>query len=238
MHQISIDASPHQLRKLKRGHKVRVKMGCGFNLLVHPDTYNIVSRAFNKNKGVELSLSPQELEHNADVLSSGGPMAGPTPEQHTTNANLLLNEEEEPEEGEVSGSGLRLHGTHVKLTGKLNKHLGTNYGYMARSGLEDAMANKESARLSKMSVDARKSLAPNMNVITGGDLPPRSRMVGGAIERSSVQQKGRLLGSVCPPACVSQPYSANWQMQFFLPPQYKKLNNGTSMNPSGSGLYA
>jgi hypothetical protein len=48
MHTIMIDASPHQIRKLKKGHRVRVKKGTGFELLVHPNTYNIVSRSFNK----------------------------------------------------------------------------------------------------------------------------------------------------------------------------------------------
>ena len=30
-----------------------------------------------------------------------------------------------------------------------------------------------------------------------------------------------------PPALVSQPYGANFQMQFMLPPQYQKYNDGT-----------
>ena len=224
MHQISIDASPHQLRKLKRGHKVRVKKGSGFNLLVHPETYNIVARAFGKNKGVELSLSQEELQHNAQSLS---------PEKHKS-TELMQNPPDEEEEEEVmEGSGLKGHGSHIKLANELNKHLGTNYGYLSRAGMDNAMGAKESARLIKLGIDARHMLSPKVDV--HGSLEPRSRMIGGALERGSVQQKGRLLSSYCPPACISQPFSANWQMQFFLPPQYQHFNDGGSM--AGSGLY-
>ena len=225
MHQISIDASPHQLRKLKRGHKVRVKQGTGFNLLVHPETYNIVTRAFGKNKGVELSLKPEELQQNKQALS---------PEKHKSN-ELMQNpvEEEDDDEEMVQGSGLRGHGSHIKLSNELNKHLGTNYGYMSRAGMDNAIASKESARLAKLGIDSRHSLSPKVDMT--GNLQPRSRMIGGAIERSSVQQKGRLLSSYCPPACISQPFSANWQMQFFLPPQYQHFNDGGAS--VGSGLY-
>jgi hypothetical protein len=229
MHQISIDASPHQIRKLMRGHKVRIKKGTGFNLLVHPDTYNIVSRAFGKDKGVELSLSMEELQQNTM----------PSPEMQTS--NTLMQTPTDNTQGDAQsqpvaqGSGLGRHGAHIKLTSELNRHLGTNYGYLSRAGLDNAMAGKESARLAKLGIDARYQLAPTVDV-NGGTQQPRSRMIGGRIERDSIQQRGRLLSSYAPPALVSQPFSANWQMQFFLPPQYQHFNDGAGM--SGSGLFA
>ena len=66
MHKISIDASPSQLRKLRKGLPVRVKKGTGFNIIVQPHTYNRVSRAFAKNKGLELALSQEELKNNEE----------------------------------------------------------------------------------------------------------------------------------------------------------------------------
>lgn len=72
MEHLTIDASPSQLRKLKKGEKVRVKKGCGFNLLVHPETYSRVSRSFGKNKGSELALTQAEIDANTVV----------SPEQH------------------------------------------------------------------------------------------------------------------------------------------------------------
>lgn len=69
---LTIDASPKQLSKLRNGHAVRIKKGTGFNLMVHPETYSIVSRAFAKSKGAEISLSPEEIEMNRQL----------SPEQH------------------------------------------------------------------------------------------------------------------------------------------------------------
>ena len=64
MHVISIDGSEHQKSRLRNGHKVRVKHGAGFNVVVNPNTYHLVSRAFNKNKGATMQLSPEEIEMN------------------------------------------------------------------------------------------------------------------------------------------------------------------------------
>jgi hypothetical protein len=72
MHLISFDASPRQLGKIRSGRAVRIKRGSGFNLVVNPTTYRLVSRAFSKNKGMELKLSPEELEANQSL----------SPEQH------------------------------------------------------------------------------------------------------------------------------------------------------------
>ena len=67
MRLISIDVSPHQLRRLKKGHKIRLRKGTGFNLIVHPTTYNLMSRAFKKGKATDVSLSKEELEENQKV---------------------------------------------------------------------------------------------------------------------------------------------------------------------------
>jgi len=72
MEHLAIDASPAQLRKLKKGDKVRIKKGTGFNLLVHPETYSRVTRSFSKGKGSEISLTQAELDANTVV----------SPEQH------------------------------------------------------------------------------------------------------------------------------------------------------------
>lgn len=61
---VSISASPKQLSKLRNGHRVRIKKGEGFNLVVSPDTYRLVARTFSKNKGVDIALSPEEIELN------------------------------------------------------------------------------------------------------------------------------------------------------------------------------
>jgi len=71
MESIGIDASPNQLRKLRKGMKVRIKSGTGFNLIVHPDTYRIMSHTFGKNKGIDIALSPDELHANQNAAMAG-----------------------------------------------------------------------------------------------------------------------------------------------------------------------
>ncbi len=66
MNNLSIDVSPKQLSRLRNGHRVRIKKGTGFNLLVKPDTYNIATRAFIKDKALEIQLSPEEIQYNKE----------------------------------------------------------------------------------------------------------------------------------------------------------------------------
>ena len=80
MHHISIDASPKQLSKLRRGLPVRVKQGEGFGLLVHPNNYHLASRAFGKNKGISIQLSPEEIQHNKNAVTPPEEQEGPIDE--------------------------------------------------------------------------------------------------------------------------------------------------------------
>jgi len=64
---VYIKASKKQLSKLRNGHKVRITPameGEGFNLIIHPDRYNVISKTFNKGKGMEIQLSPEEIMVN------------------------------------------------------------------------------------------------------------------------------------------------------------------------------
>jgi len=64
---IGIQASPLQIRKLVKGMKVRLKKGTGFCLLVHPEKYHLMSRTFGRDKGMDVSLTDQELKANANA---------------------------------------------------------------------------------------------------------------------------------------------------------------------------
>jgi len=224
MHTLQIDASPSQIRRLHKGHKVRVKKGTGFELIVHPETYNIACRSFRKNKGTELQLSPEEIAMN---------QRGMSPEDHNPPLQQGITSPEQPK---AMGSGLRDVFSHVKLADKLNEHLGTNYGYLARAGLDNALQGVKSAAMNKMGIDSRYANAPVMQVPTGM-FGPHSRMVGGRIERGSVGRNGSMLSTYTPPALVSQPFSANFQFQHFLPPQYQHFNTGGHSDVMGNGLY-
>lgn len=106
MHLISIDASPKQLSKLRNGHKVRIKKGTGFNLIVSPSTYHRVSRTFTKSKGADIALSPEEIDANKMY----------SPERHT---EIKTEMEKAGLEAPMEGSGIfRKAGRWLKKAGK------------------------------------------------------------------------------------------------------------------------
>jgi len=73
-HIVHIKASPKQLAKLRKGHKVRISAameGHGFNLLVDPSRYDTLSRTFNRGKGIEIQLTPQEIVANQHMEGNG-----------------------------------------------------------------------------------------------------------------------------------------------------------------------
>lgn len=88
---IHIDASPKQLSRLRNGHNVRIKRminGEGFNLFVQdPTKYRHITQTFAKDKGVNIQLSPEEIEQNKNL----------TPEYH---------QEVKAQNPDMSGSGI------------------------------------------------------------------------------------------------------------------------------------
>lgn len=271
MYKLEVDISEAQMKSLHKGKKVRVKKGKGFELMVHPMTYNIVSRAFDKGKGSQIQLSPEEITMNKngessmdgtgvgditlkDIYKTGKHGVNKAIDAAVYTGEAYQNYRDKKGKGvgcsvgcgapeqstRVYHRGHDLKGvqSHVQLMNDLNKQLGTNYGYLARAGMDNALANKESASLAKMGIDARYRDAPvmTMNSTQG----PPSRAVGGQLERSSVGRNGGMISSFYPPALVSQPFSANFQFQHFLPPQYQHFNMGGHYDENdvmGNGLY-
>jgi len=73
-HVIHIKASPKQLAKLRKGHRVRISPameGEGFNLIVDPSRYDTLSRTFNRGKGMQIQLTPQEIVANQEAPMEG-----------------------------------------------------------------------------------------------------------------------------------------------------------------------
>jgi len=65
--------SKQALSKLKRGLPARVMAGEGMQLVVMPHQFSAISRAFIKNKGMNVALSPPEVEANmVDEISGEG----------------------------------------------------------------------------------------------------------------------------------------------------------------------
>jgi hypothetical protein len=76
------------------------------------------------------------------------------------------------------------------------------------------------------------------SVMPAYEMGPQSRSVGGRLENGTIGLNGGMMSSYVPPALVSQPFSANFQFQHFLPPQYQHFNMGGSFDAMGNGLYA
>jgi hypothetical protein len=109
VHLIHIEGTKSQINKLKKGGKIRTKKaidGCGFNLLVDPSTFDVLSKTFTRGNNISLQLSPQEL---------------------------ITNEEAEPEMG---GSGIFGHKFDNYLEKKGVKKLAYKLGDTLKPGLK------------------------------------------------------------------------------------------------------
>lgn len=323
MKPIGIDLSSKQVSKLKKGGKVRVKKGEGFCLLVHPDKYNLMNRTFGKNKGIQISLTPEEIKanqnfsENKEVLSTPeeikanqapelegkgifgkkfdrflekhgvkdaayriGDMIKPTVKGAITaglTSGAAALGAAQPElipflpagvgglsylahdyldnPGKYQQSGLKSRGAKnlagqvvkAKANEELNRHLGTNYDYMGRAGLENLHQEMGNQGLSTMQGALRRRIPPveEYNDRWGEPMSRGSGIHSHVIhERGSIGRGSSMVQSryIVPPALQSQPHGANFQMKHFLPPQYYAYfdpmldheHNGTL----GMGLYA
>lgn len=317
MHLISFDASPRQLSKLRNGHAVRIKKGSGFNLIVHPENYKLVSRAFGKNKGVEIKLTPEEIEHNKglspeeqqELGMEGGSIfskikrgikkigkskefkavhkalkpalrelkkAGKEyahekiAEAHMKGAEHLAHHAPENEHLHKALSNLAnaghqsVHGVGVveriarrarkmaglgllsdskriarRAIGKARSLTGLGlYAYpehgrginahqaLKMANLSSAHANHELAKLHNATIHGQLTQPP-IKRYWNEPLAPPSRGTG-LSHMHLIRGRGSLIAqdSLLPPALQSQPYGANWHMQFMLPPEYKRYNDG------------
>jgi len=291
MHIIPINASPKQLSKLRNGHSVRIKQGTGFNLIVHPENYHLVSRAFAKNKGIEIKLSPEEIESNRGVspeehsalkeaqpemagegifgkkfdrfLKKTGikkiaykvgdvlkPLAKKGIDMGIKAGSTALSEYAPELAPAISEAGNKLSGLSSDYMDHPGKYQGKGFkrglktgirtggiryhdDYMDRAGLAQALASGKAAKLASDAIAARTTLMPQEGTMgrgLGGGLGGRLVREHGSIGR------GAGMVHYMPPALVSQPLSANFQMSHFLPVQYQKYNDGPGVMV-GYGLY-
>jgi len=100
-----------------------------------------------------------------------------------------------------------------------------------KAGMGSMHADQALDLLQQAGIHGRRALAPYTGVVED-ILGPRSR--GNGIKNHHLNLGGRqqLIGYHTPPALISQPLSANFQMQHFLPPQYQHHFI------TGHGLYA
>ena len=63
--------SPAVMSRIRNGHKIRLMEGQGTQLVVHPNQYDAIAHAFLKKKGIQISLSPPEIDANRQVEGEG-----------------------------------------------------------------------------------------------------------------------------------------------------------------------
>jgi hypothetical protein len=63
--------SPAVMSRARNGHKVRLMKGEGTQLVVHENQYSQINKAFLRNKGVRVALSPSEIIANKTVEGEG-----------------------------------------------------------------------------------------------------------------------------------------------------------------------
>jgi hypothetical protein len=249
MHLLPISVSARQLSKLRKGHPVRIKKGRGCNLVVAPGNFRLATRAFAKNKGLEIKLSPEEIEANRSL----------SPEQH---AQLAEKSREElksilGEAPEMAGRGIFDDFINHPATKEIARELlpelkNVAKEYMKSGGslrnlhnqtLGNLASNALNTSLSDGEFLAKHALEP-FRTVFHDPLAPHSRGSGMRSHNAQISGRGSRMMSddLLPPALRSQPYGANFHMQFQLPPQYHKFNSGGeelgNIGIIGSGLYA
>ena len=63
--------SPAVMSRARNGHTVRLMSGTGTQLIVEDHQYDAINKAFLKNKGVQIALSPPTIQANQVVEGSG-----------------------------------------------------------------------------------------------------------------------------------------------------------------------
>jgi hypothetical protein len=106
----------------------------------------------------------------------------------------------------------------------------SGYEALKMQNLESASANRQLAKAHNEAVHGQL-MQPTLRKYWDGPFDPMSRGTG----VMQMQGRGAILHGSHAPALQSQPFGANFHMQFFLPPEYRKFNDGT--HQEGRGLY-
>jgi len=62
--------SARVLGKMRKGKPCRICRGEGMQIVIHPERFNHITRAFDKDKAHTLEMSPQEI--NANRMAGSG----------------------------------------------------------------------------------------------------------------------------------------------------------------------
>lgn len=247
MEHIHVGVSPRAMARMKRGERVRMTAG-DLGIFVKPERYNMMTKAFNKGKGLHVALDEDELSHNEgqgifkkvkkavvhtakkvgrQVVKEGSKylpeLAGSAAEAL---AVALENPELAPMAG-VAGTQLGEYASH-KYTPQALDALRTHK--QKGSGLRQPPSRHVSVDFLGNPALARANLGSAMANLESARMTAGEKMKNRP-ERTHVGVGGNLLQHHENPATTSKPLSANFQFRHTLPPQYQRIG-------SGRGLYA
>jgi hypothetical protein len=240
---LKIKASLKQMSRLRNGHKVRVVKedieGGGCNLIVHPGTYNPAVKAFSRDKGIMIQLTPDEILLNKAQGSSGSGIFGKkfdravkkTIGKPATKALYSVAEASKPL---VKQAISNLAKQAPELGAQALSALAVESGNPELAPVAAKLGRQLGKKAGKAGADyANKKLDGNGLTPVGVGLYTGTRMMGRGSHKevSSVGCGGNLLRgqSHLPPALMSQPYSANFQFQHTLPPAYVRHIKGNGL---------
>lgn len=244
------------MRKLAKGGTIRVKAG-EHPIHLHGHRVRKIMNAFKKNKGINLAMSPEEVEHNKGagffedlgkkiesgfnehvkpvikkaapyVIEAGTQLAGPAAAAATTYM------------------GAPMLAPVASYAAKQAARQGANEANKAIEGwgLEEMIRKPINAPRSRnighdiFSPLARATKEHAMAAMEKGKneaLMAKARMTGRSV--GYVGAGGDLMG-LDNPATVSQPYGENFQFIHTLPPAYSQIKKTGGSLYGGAGLYA
>lgn len=118
---------------------------------------------------------------------------------------------------------------------RINAETGANLGSLDRASIQQALANKASGEMNKMAVQQKQSLdsyyGSMFDGIEGNGLYAGAPMRGGSMRRcgGAVGLNSSMVNTQSP-ALRSQPFSANFQFQHTLPPNFQRFSRGSGLS--------
>lgn len=236
-HKVSLaEPSPRVLGKMKKGHKVRIVKGEGFDLFVKPENYDHITRCFVKGKGLHFALSPEEIAHNhgQGVFKKIGKAFKKVGKALKPVGHVLINEVAKlaPKLGESALTGLALAAGQPELiplaqvVGKVGgRELGKLAAKEAHKGIDKSYGRRGNPPPS------RSPAVPIINELTGQN--------SGVLDQANM---GTYLANASL-ADLEGAIVAKRKSQAIAPPVLdwsgaKSLAQYTDAVPTGQGLYA
>jgi len=257
--------SASAMRKMAKGGTIRIKMG-EHPIHLHGHRIRKIMNAFKKNKGINLAMSPEEVEHNKgagffDDLKRGfkhveqgfNEHVKPVIKKAAPHVIGIAQEMAGPAAAAATSyMGAPTLAPVASYAAKQAARQGANEANKAIEGwgfqddMEEMIRKPMNAPRSRnighdiFSPLARATKQHAMAAMEKGKdeaLMAKARMTGKSV--SYVGQGGNLMG-LDNPATVSQPYGENFQFIHTMPPAYsqiKKNGGGLYAGRKGCGLY-